>query len=222
MKVRGFGKSVIGDREKNQDAYLVSNEQQLYVVADGVGGGLRGEVAAKMAVEGMRLVEPGEGQLRNAVLRIQEQVLKEAMESIGEAWMGTTMTAVRVLESGAELCHVGDSRCYVYSGEVLKLMTEDHEIFDEALEAPVLASYLGLSPDIQPLKIQDERFAIIPGDRILLCSDGLYKQLSEGRIVELIQIYFSEPERILDTLCEEASKSDFSDNITVVYIEIEQ
>ncbi|NBW98165.1 serine/threonine-protein phosphatase, partial [bacterium] len=61
MKVTGFGYSVIGGRETNQDSFLVNNENKLYAVADGVGGGLRGEEASKMAVEGLqKKYRPGE------------------------------------------------------------------------------------------------------------------------------------------------------------------
>jgi PPM family protein phosphatase len=221
MKVKAYGKSVIGSREMNQDSMLLYPERSVFAVADGVGGGMKGEVASLIAVTNLKTLAEGQGQLKKAVLRAQEAVLHEAMTTIGEALMGSTLTAVRIHEGLAEICHVGDSRCYLYTENHLRQLTEDHELYDESIQAPVLSSYLGISPDVAPLTIQEEMVPVIGGERLLICSDGLYKQVSENRIVEVIEQHSSFPETLLETLCSEASQADFSDNITIVYIELE-
>ena len=221
MNCKAFGKSVIGGREKNQDAMAIYEDEGIYAVADGVGGGLHGELASQMAVEGLKGVEPGPEKLRERILELQDAVYSKAMELIGEAYMGTTLTCVRRVGNHLELCHVGDSRFYLYSEGVLKQITNDHEIFEESLQAPVLASYLGIGPDVAPITIQQETVPILPGDRIVLCSDGLYKQVSENRIVEFIKNHDGSPEEMLEIMCQEASVVEHSDNITVVYLQID-
>lgn len=203
----------------NQDSFLIYPEQSVYAVADGVGGGMKGEVASLMAVTSLKTVIDGPGQLKKAVLRGQEAVYTEAMTTIGEALMGTTLTAVRIHSDFVELCHVGDSRCYLYTQNHLRQLTEDHELFDEGIQAPVLSSYLGISPDVAPITIQEETIRVLSGEKILLCSDGLYKQLSENRIVELIQQHGSLPETLLEVMTTEAARADYSDNVTVVYLD---
>lgn len=221
MKFKAYGRSVIGGREMNQDSFLIYPERSVFAVADGVGGGMKGEVASQIAVTALKTLAEGPGQLKKAVLRGQEAVLNEAMTTIGEALMGTTLTAVRVHEGFVELCHVGDSRCYLYTENHLRQLTEDHELFDESIQAPVLSSYLGISPDVAPITIQEETVPVIAGEKIILCSDGLYKQLSENRIVELIQQHATLPETLLEAMTTEAAKADYSDNVTLVYLDFE-
>ena len=221
MPLKSYSFSVIGSREMNQDSLLADEEKGLFAVADGVGGGLRGEIASSMAVEGLKLYASPMGSLAPAIQKLQEDILKEAMESLGDALMGTTLTAVRVRGTEATLGHIGDSRLYLFTESHLKLLTEDHESFDEGMGGPVLSSYLGMPSDIHPMRIQNEVFAVTPGDRLLLCSDGLYRQMTETRISQLIQVHFRQPQEMLAAMCAEASASEFSDNVTIVYVEID-
>lgn len=219
MHFKGYSITAIGGREMNQDSLLCDNDRALYAVADGIGGGLRGEVASLMAVTGLGAHPEEATKLSETVQTLQAAILKEAMDSIGEALMGTTLTAVMLSGRTAELCHVGDSRCYLFTSDCLQQLTEDHETYDETLQAPVLSSYLGIPNDIHPLTIQEEMVTVKPGDRLLLCSDGLYKQISEARITEVIRQHGNNPEEILRILSTEAAAQEYSDNISIVYIE---
>ena len=219
MKIKGYAQTSIGSREQNQDSFLMSEEQGLFAVADGVGGGYHGDVASKMATEGL-LKYSAEKQLRTRVEKLQNDVLQEALNTIGEALMGTTLTVLQFQGSAINLAHVGDSRCYVYQEPLLKLITEDHELYDENIKGTVLASYLGLSPDVSPLRIQEETLLAAVGDRYLLCSDGLYRQIEENRIKEIIKENERDPQAIVDSLCNEATKAISSDNVTIVLVEI--
>lgn len=221
MPVKSYSLSVIGSREMNQDSLLCDEEKGLFAVADGVGGGLRGEIASRMAVEGFKIYAPPTGSLVPVIQRLQEDILKEAMESLGDALMGTTFTGVRVNGTEATMGHIGDSHCYLFTQSHLKLLNEDHETFDEGMGGPVLSSYLGMPSDVFPVRIQQEVFAVAPGDRILLCSDGLYRQMTDMRISQLIQVHFAVPQEMLAAMCAEASASEYSDNVTIVYLEIE-
>lgn len=222
MQWKGFAATALGSREMNQDAFLVNDQRGLYAVADGVGGGARGEVASKMAVDGLEHQHPDDGtRLSRTIEKLQEAVLKEALDSLGDALMGTTLTSIHLIGQCAELCHVGDSRLYLYSENLLRAMTEDHETFDETFQGPVLSSYLGLPPEYYPLKIQEEMIPIRPGDRLLLCSDGLYKQIPERKIQEYIQKHLTDGQALVNLLVDEASRAEHSDNVTVVYVQID-
>ena len=221
MTVKGFAKSVVGGREGNQDAFLLWDERSLYAVADGVGGGLRGEVASRMSADGLKALPPGSLELKPLFEKIQQSVLKEALDTLGDALMGTTLTAALVDGQTLHVCHVGDSRCYLFDGVALRLLTVDHEIYDESLGGAVLASYMGIPTDVHPLTIHEEKVPLVPGNRLILCSDGLYKQMTESRILQLIQTLGADPQALLDALCTEASKVPHSDNVTVVYVTVD-
>lgn len=220
MRVHGYGFSVIGSREMNQDSFLVSDEKGLYAVADGVGGGMKGEVASKMAVDGILAQSPPEGSLKPTFEVLQKAVYDQAMAEFGEPIMGTTLTAIRIQENIVTLCHAGDSRCYLYKDSMIRQLTEDHEAYDERYQGTVLGSYLGIPPDVLPLKVQEENFFLEPGDCLILCSDGLYRQITEPRLVALIREERANPApmAMLEKACKEAATADYSDNVTIVYI----
>lgn len=219
MKITGYGFSVIGGRETNQDSFLVDNRNKLYAVADGVGGGLRGEEASKMAVDGLQQkVKVGE-LLRPVMTALAAEVLQEALDSCnGQALMGTTLTTVQITDTLLHLCHVGDSRAYLFDGEALRQLTQDHEFYDEESGGAVLASYLGLDTRVHELTIQEETLEVQPGQAVLLCSDGLYKQLPEMQFVQMMREGLSDPPKLIEALCNQASKVEYSDNITIVLV----
>ncbi len=221
MRAIGYSLSALGSREENQDAFLVDNERGLFAVADGIGGGERGDVASLMAVTGVG-AHPDDCELNETFQTIQEAVLKEAIESLGDARMGTTLTAVWFKnDNTVKLCHVGDSRCYKFSQGTLQLLTTDHETFDENYGGPVLSSYMGIPTDLFPLQIQEETIPVAPGDRLLICSDGLYKQVPENDLVNAIVEHAGDPNAMLQALIAQASAAHHSDNITIVFIQVE-
>jgi len=219
MKWKGFSITAIGSRQMNQDSLCVQDDSGIYAVADGVGGGLRGEVASLMAVTGIA-AHPEENTLKQTVELIQEAIYREAMESIGEALMGTTLTALYLKGEAAEMAHVGDSHCYRFQKGVLQQLTVDHELYDEEAHASVLASYLGIPTDLHPLQIQCETLPLVAGEHFLLCSDGLYKQVPEWKIAQIMTEKLDTPDEMLKTLVEEAIQASSSDNITIVFIQI--
>ncbi len=219
--IKGYAKSVIGGREGNQDSFLMWPERNLYAVADGVGGGLRGDVASQMSVAGLKAMPENSVELRPVFQAIQNSVLEESIRSLGDALMGSTLTAALIAGDKLHVCHVGDSRCYVWRAGNMSCMTTDHEIFDDNIGGPVLASYMGLPPEVHALTIQEESDTLQAGDRILLCSDGLYKQITEDRMMDLIHSLRIEPEKLVDVLVAEASQVKHSDNVTLIWITVD-
>ncbi|NBX68021.1 MAG: serine/threonine-protein phosphatase [Proteobacteria bacterium] len=220
MKIKGFAHSVVGGREQNEDSFLIDDSQYLYAVADGIGGGLKGEVASKMAVDGLRERCAGFDSLKEVFFSLQADILQESLDTLGGALMGTTLSCVQISNDKATICHVGDSRVYFFDGHVLRQMTEDQEIYDEQLKGTVLNSYLGIESDIHPLRVVQETISINPGQSLLLASDGLFKQMSDMRIVNLIREHAENPEKLVLQLCEEASHTEYSDNVTVVFVRL--
>jgi protein phosphatase len=141
-------------RKGNEDSLFLSEEQKLFVVADGMGGHAAGEVASKVAVEAIaEFVELTGGnqeitwpfglddsisyegnRLKTAVRHANSRVLEATRQSAEYEGMATTVAAVLVDGDVANLAHVGDSRIYLWSGGEIRLLTRDHSWVNEQIE----------------------------------------------------------------------------------------
>ena len=186
-------------REINEDYVLVDEELGLYVVCDGMGGHAAGEVASKTAAETVReVVASGplpkemdtpalDALMRQAVTEANRRVHSLGQQAGSRRGMGTTCTALLVRGLRAVLAHVGDSRCYVKRGESVHLMSQDHTFIAEAIRQGVIkpeevrpdmphANIVTRAVGPKPSVLVDTLvFDIIPGDTLLLCSDGLHQ-----------------------------------------------
>jgi len=188
-----------------------SSSQAVFVVADGMGGGAFGERASTLAVDAvLREASSWLPQLAGAlvasdlylrafrqwVLDLNSQVMELSTRLGITGDIGTTLTGVHLIGEQAVLFHVGDSRAYLCRGESLTLLTEDQTLEQELIRQHhpngnvklagrfknVLLSHLGTSrcdPQVKALQVQ-------PGDRFLLCSDGLIEGLAEADLKELL------------------------------------
>jgi len=141
-------------RKGNEDAHFMSEEQRLYVVADGMGGHAAGEVASRVAVDAIaEFVELTGGnqeitwpfglddsisyegnRLKTAVRHANSRVIEATRESAEYEGMATTVAAVLVDGDVANLAHVGDSRIYLWSGDAIEQLTRDHSWVNEQIE----------------------------------------------------------------------------------------
>ncbi len=220
-------------RQNNEDCYLISPKDHVYIVADGMGGAQAGEHASKLAVETVAAV------IQNASLPDAEtlfQAFREANLRVMQAaasdpeleGMGTTLVAA--LESGPELliASVGDSRAYVYDGE-LTTVTEDQTWVNEvgrrlgideaALKTHpmrhVLTMAIGVSPE---LRVHSYTVRPRPGELILISSDGLHGVVEQRVIADSLSGNGSlqaKCERLIDA----AKQAGGPDNITVVLLQ---
>ena len=159
LKILSFGLTDVGmRRDHNEDSYLVDDDQQLYVVADGMGGHLGGEMASALAVETIKSsVEnersevingkpftgpieqhPALMMLPKAVKRACAAIFNKAQEVPELQGMGTTVTGVAFVDQFAFFGHVGDSRAYLIRDGRIEQLSEDHSLVNEQLKAGLI------------------------------------------------------------------------------------
>lgn len=226
-------------REENQDSMatlVLADDFSLLVVADGMGGYAGGSVASslvtstmlselnRVAVEAFR--ENPHLYLRAAILAANAAVNREAREKHELRDMGSTVVAAVVIGDHAYVAHVGDSRAYLLREGVIRQITEDHTVVQDLVRAgyvnPEDAVYHPssgiLTRCLGQMDMPDPVFAevieLLPGDRILLCSDGLSGMLEDDEIAEVV--FHETAEDAAGLLVGMANEAGGFDNITVV------
>lgn len=228
-------------RQRNEDAYAILAEERLFLVADGVGGNNAGEIASRTAVEIVgeflsinRLSQATEEDmcdlLDESLVHANQGVLdigKKHPENLG---MATTMVICHVREDKAHFLNVGDSRAYIFANDQLLQITEDHSYVNALIHMGVLseeeAKHHKRGHVITKAVGADEEIAgdqyeveIRNGDVILLCTDGLYGELSSEDIAEVMREE-EDMQILIDRLVEKANEHGGRDNITAVAIKI--
>jgi protein phosphatase len=218
-------------RENNEDAMACS--RSMVAVADGMGGAPAGEVASKLAIA---LVEAGftgqsADELAAVVRAANAAVIERARSAPGLDGMGTTICAVGLIDAGSiAVASVGDTRAYLVRDGELRQLTDDHTVVAElvrrgelseaeAVTHPhrgVLTRVLGGAPavdvDVSTLTVQ-------AGDRVLLCTDGLFNELSEDEIREVVASAHDSAAAV-DALADQALARGGHDNISVVLADV--
>jgi len=228
------------ERELNEDRYAVieSPSGLAWVVCDGMGGAMGGELAAQLAIDAIRrdlenLPErPAGAAIKGALLEANRViVLRRQNPAFGN--MGTTVVAAMFSGTEVAIAHAGDSRAYLIRDGAIQQLTTDHTYvqdlvdkgkigLEEALSHPqahVLTRCIGSEPG---LEIVAQKFWVWevgqnePQDYLLLCSDGLYSLVREGEIADAVSQHA--PQRACVTLVELAKARGGYDNITVAII----
>jgi PPM family protein phosphatase len=219
-------------RSQNEDSFLVGD--QLFAVADGMGGHAAGEVASALALKtlaGVSVDKAGavEGLLerfREAHRRIRER--GEAEDRL--RGMGTTLTAIIADDEQAHVVHIGDSRAYRYRDGVLEQLTTDDSLVqflvgkgrlspEEARKHPsrsILTRALGVGTEAE---FQAVTLDIQLGDRLVLCTDGLSTFVSRDQIESILH-RIPDPRAACDALIRRANEVGGDDNITVIVADI--
>jgi serine/threonine protein phosphatase PrpC len=212
----------------------------LLLVCDGMGGAAAGEVAARIAAGSIRKTlvaaggdtvsaHPGEA-LDDAVTRANRAILKDVQTQPQRRGMGTTCTAAIVLPGTLTIAQVGDSRAYLLRDGKLSSLTKDQSLAVQLLEQGVLTpeqmssfrhrnvlmQALGTQTAVEPVISQIQ---LSPGDRVLLCSDGLHGIISEADIQAALGDKKGDLTSITKTLVDRALAAGGDDNVTVVVAE---
>jgi protein phosphatase len=222
-------------RPTNEDHLLI--EGDLVAVADGMGGHRRGELASELAVQRLQEVfgaDPTAAGLRQAAVEANRAVWERAQADPELRGMGTTIAAAALVTEAGEaqvaIVNVGDSRAYVFREGRLNRLSFDHSVVGDLVRAGELTDEaarthpnrhrlthaLGVGPDVEPhLALA----APVRGDRLLLCSDGLFNELEEVEITAVLADA-AEPGDTAQRLVQLAKDHGGSDNVTAAVIDI--
>lgn len=219
-------------REQNEDSLIV--RPPLFVVADGMGGHAAGEVASEIAVKTIEELAPNHADaeaLGRAVEEANRDIINAAIAGEGREGMGTTVTAAILERNHLVIAQVGDSRAYLLHNGELTQLTRDHSLMANMIEAgqitpeearyhpsrSVITRALGNDPDTVPdlyeINVED-------GDRLMLCSDGLYSMLEDDEIAAVMR-RVSDPQRCASVLVNGAIAAGGHDNVTVIVADAE-
>jgi len=242
MKIESYGASDIGlVRLNNEDVWAQLPKEQLYILADGMGGHNAGEVAANETVllicrlikenyDPRRKTDEWSAILLQAIQKANSHILTLAAKDRTMEGMGTTLCLVLFVGKSLVHAHVGDSRIYRVRKGRLTQLTRDHSLRDDLIATGELDESLALSfpyknvitraigthklvnPDIANAPIES-------GDVYFLCSDGLTDALSDAQIHDIIDAS-DNLHSAVETLIIEAKKSGGNDNITILMLKV--
>jgi PPM family protein phosphatase len=218
-------------RHNNEDAVVSSD--RLAAVADGMGGHPGGEIASAIAIALTESAFTGRSldELQTAVRAANRAIWDRASENAELEGMGTTICAAGLVEDGTvAVVNVGDSRAYVWRQGLLTQLTHDHSVTadavrrgemseQEALHHPhrsVLTRALGVAPDVE---LDGTAHPAVEGDRLLLCTDGLFNEVPDDEITSLMALN-KNVQATAEDLVELALSRGGRDNVTVVVADI--
>lgn len=231
--------SKTGKRQKNEDSFKIIDapnaNRWMGIIADGMGGHTKGNVASKVVVDAISKYWERNGQLPDSEEKVKKARVKAsvaidnaAIEN-GFAQMGTTMVMASIEGEKVTIAHIGDSRCYLirrghYDYDDINNTEKDHVVYQTKDHVRkdcgwemISRSFFSFKPEKAIPEIA--QFDLQPGDRIFLCSDGVYKCI----VPQVLKDHLFEnktPEQILETidsLCEQSS----DDNYTAIMVRID-
>ena len=223
-------------RANNQDSgYAGAN---LFVVADGMGGHAGGDVASHMAISRLESLDHPFGSPPEAERALRDAIADAAVELIDTvhlkpelAGMGTTVSALVMVDDYAVIAHIGDSRIYLYRDDALTQITTDHtfvqRLVDSGRITPEEARYhprrsvlmrvlgdMAADPELDTFIMPTQ-----PGDRWLLCSDGLCGVVDDAHTAKALGLGMA-PGRTADNLLKQALDAGAPDNVTIVIVDV--
>ena len=223
-------------RSNNQDSgYSGAN---LFVVADGMGGHAGGDVASSIAIHRLEpldqpytSVEDAQASLQAAATTAAGDLIRAAKDRPELAGLGTTLSAIIMVDDYAVIGHIGDSRIYLYRDDAVTQITADHtfvqRLVDSGRITPEEARYhprrsvlmrvlsdMDADPELDMFVMHTQ-----PGDRWLLCSDGLSGVVDEAHILKAMRMGMA-PGRTADNLLKQALDGGAPDNVTIVLVEV--
>ncbi len=237
-------------RENNEDSILVCRELGLIVIADGMGGHNSGELASSWAVKDVKKhfqdmitnrIKPAAYDKKMPIeanrlafsVKLANDVIYAASKSMPEnRGMGTTLSALLFHNDCISIAHVGDSRIYIFRSGNFNQLTRDHSlVMDQVRKGLITREQAATSPHQNILTraigtqksvaVDISQCPVMEKDRFLLCTDGLFKPLTEA---DIAQILSENPDNqtACDVLVDRANSAGGPDNITVSIMEIKK
>jgi protein phosphatase len=222
------GSDVGRARENNEDSAYAG--PWLLAVADGMGGHVGGEIASSLAIQALSAIDHEVPQAKlvevveHAVLAANQAIARKVEDEPALQSMGTTCTAMLWSGTHTALAHIGDSRAYMLREGILYQITEDHTLekmlTGEDGAAPHLANRLVRVLDGRPERKPDLSLReALPGDRYLLCSDGLSGPVDAETMHQVLTTE-SDPAAAVGELITAANQGGGPDNITVIVVDV--
>jgi protein phosphatase/serine/threonine-protein phosphatase Stp1 len=234
-RVRYNARSHVGLKRKvNEDSVLALPEQNIWVVSDGMGGHEAGDFASRLITDMIATIEPDlpaterMHALRHAIQKAHSVIRAEAAAR-GVATIGATVASLMLANGHFVGIWAGDSRIYRLHGGEIQMLTEDHSLvaplvesgqmtWDEAEHHPqsnAITRAVGVGDELELDKV---RGTVEPGDRFLVCSDGLTKYATFKMIEDVMR---AEPlETVVDRLLQIALDGGGADNISVIVVDV--
>lgn len=220
-------------RDHNEDSYAFG--ERLAVIADGVGGHAAGEVASALVVKAFDELRAATGpvrepqrRLREAVTAANEAIAADSAANPEHEGMGSTVTALLFGDETVNLVHAGDSRAYRFRGGELRRMTRDDSYVQMLVDDGVIAEdevathpYRSVVTKAllgEPVDPSVSRSLIEPGDRYLICSDGLSDVVSEDDIADVLRDV-ADGDDACEALIRRTLAAGAPDNVTVVIVD---
>ena len=222
-------------RTHNEDTYVNRPDLGLWAVADGAGGHESGEVASAEVAAALQAVPPGlsAGQVlvevRNRLDNTHLHLRASGAERGPGVMMATTVVVLLVRDDHFACLWAGDSRAYLLRGGALMRVTRDHSVVQDLVESGAIsadeaeghphANFItrAVGADAELLDLEKRTGLLLPGDRLLLCSDGLCKTLPEAQMSHLLGI---DEDAGAERLVMAALAAGADDNVTAVTIEV--
>ena len=220
-------------RLHNEDSYVNRPDLGLWAVADGAGGHQAGEVASRIIADALNSVSTGiDGaellaEVRHCLARAHNALLREAARRGPQAMIVSTIVALLLRDDYYACLWAGDSRAYLLRGQRFRQLTRDHSLVQELFDAGAISAAEALhhpSANIitraigaEGLELDKVTDRLFPGDRFLLCTDGLFKALPERELAELLA---ADEDIIADQLVIAGLREGAADNLTAVTVEV--
>jgi len=218
-------------RDNNEDCYLARPDLGLWLIADGMGGHDAGEVAARIVRDFVCEAVASGKPLKTAIALAHHAVKHAASNNIGSPGMGTTVVALRMHGIQYEIAWVGDSRAYLWSEGALKQISIDHSYVQTLVDSGaitreemathaqrnVITQSLGVST-LDDVLVDSVAGTFKPGDKILLCSDGLTDFVDDTEIAHALERSYEHEQQQVDRLLTKALNNGGGDNITIELI----
>src|ERR1041385_3671204 len=250
LAVKVAGRTDVGCvRANNEDNFGYDSRYGIFVVCDGMGGQAAGEVASKMGVDVLldyfREQPPaaakqslngqngssGAQSLSNAIQLANRTIFKAGQEENGRSGMGSTIVAALVRGNSLAIGHVGDSRIYLVRQGAIQQLTQDHSLVMEQVRRGYITLEQAQKSEMQNIILRAlgseemveadvEDLVAVPGDLLLMTSDGLTRHLKDEEILTIVQGP-GDLETACNELVETAKQRGGDDNITCLLVRVE-
>ena len=238
MIINSIAISSLGQkRAKNQDAFMLNEDENIYIVSDGMGGYAGGEIASQISIYSINDFItinkniPVEQVLDLAIKQASNAIFDRAQNDSQLAGMGTTTTVLYLKEGNAFIAQVGDSRAYFFRDNHLWQITDDHSLVNEQVKAGhitreeakkykfknVITRSVGFHKNVE---VDIYKLPVKANDKFLLCSDGLSNYFDDNEILDIISN--NSINETAKYLIKETNMRGGDDNVTVLIVDVEK